>query len=151
MQLDPNNLLDELEEHMMKTEESLAGGFNTIRTGKASPSLVENIMVEYYGTPTRLKELARHHHPGTPAAGDPALGQIGRLRGGEGDSRLQHRHHSDERRHPPQTADPGIEPGAARHAGQAGQGVRGRGQGRAPEHPPGRKRRREKKRRRTAF
>ena len=58
MQLDPNNLLDELEEHMMKTEESLAGGFNTIRTGKASPSLVENIMVEYYGTPTRLKELA---------------------------------------------------------------------------------------------
>ncbi|WP_294479804.1 ribosome recycling factor [uncultured Victivallis sp.] len=58
MQLDPTNLMDELEEHMMKTEESLIGNFKTIRTGKASPSLVENITVEYYGTPTRLKELA---------------------------------------------------------------------------------------------
>lgn len=58
MQLDPANLLDELEEHMMKTEEALVNSFHTIRTGKASPSLVENIMVEYYGTPTRLKELA---------------------------------------------------------------------------------------------
>ena len=58
MQLDPTNLLDELEEHMMKTEESLINNFKTIRTGKASPSLVENITVEYYGTPTRLKELA---------------------------------------------------------------------------------------------
>ena len=29
-----------------------------IRTGKASPALVENIKVPYYGTPTRLKEIA---------------------------------------------------------------------------------------------
>ncbi len=58
MQLDSGNLLDSLEEHMMKTEESLQANFNTIRTGKASPSLVEHVMVEYYGTPTRLKELA---------------------------------------------------------------------------------------------
>ncbi|MDR0931995.1 MAG: ribosome recycling factor [Victivallales bacterium] len=58
MQLDPTNLLDDLEEHMMKTEEALVNSFHSIRTGKASPSLVENVMVEYYGTPTRLKELA---------------------------------------------------------------------------------------------
>ncbi len=58
MQQDPSTLLDELEENMMKTEEVLINQFNTIRTGKASPSLVEHIMVEYYGTPTRLKELA---------------------------------------------------------------------------------------------
>lgn len=58
MQLDPTNLLDELEEHMMKTEEALINNFHAIRTGKASPALVENVMVEYYGTPTRLKELA---------------------------------------------------------------------------------------------
>lgn len=58
MEQDPSVLLDELEEHMMKTEEALISQFNTIRTGKASPSLVENVMVEYYGTPTRLKELA---------------------------------------------------------------------------------------------
>ena len=58
MQLDPDNLLDTLEEHMMKTEDALAASFSAIRTGKASPALVENVMVEYYGTPTRLKELA---------------------------------------------------------------------------------------------
>ena len=58
MQLDPSHLLDELEEHMMKTEEALVDNFRSIRTGKASPSLVENVMVEYYGTPTRLKEIA---------------------------------------------------------------------------------------------
>ena len=51
-------LLDCLEEHMMKTEEALEKSFAAIRTGKASPALVENISVEYYGTPTRLKEIA---------------------------------------------------------------------------------------------
>ena len=58
MQLDLDNLLDSLEEHMMKTEDALHGSFSAIRTGKASPALVENVMVEYYGTQTRLKELA---------------------------------------------------------------------------------------------
>lgn len=52
------DLLDELEERMMKTEEALNNQFTAIRTGKASPALVENVMVEYYGTMTRLKELA---------------------------------------------------------------------------------------------
>lgn len=32
--------------------------FAGLRTGKASPSLVENVMVPYYGTPTRLREIA---------------------------------------------------------------------------------------------
>jgi ribosome recycling factor len=32
--------------------------FSGLRTGKASPALVENIQVPYYGTPTRLRELA---------------------------------------------------------------------------------------------
>ena len=55
---DVTELLDCLEEHMMKTEEALQKSFAAIRTGKASPALVENLMVEYYGTPTRLKEIA---------------------------------------------------------------------------------------------
>lgn len=55
---DSSDLLDNLEEHMMKTEEALKNNFVAIRTGKASPALVENVMVEYYGCPTRLKELA---------------------------------------------------------------------------------------------
>ncbi|OGV49507.1 MAG: ribosome recycling factor [Lentisphaerae bacterium GWF2_52_8] len=53
-----NDLMDSTEEHMMKAEESMKADFAAIRTGKASPALVENMMVEYYGTPTRLREIA---------------------------------------------------------------------------------------------
>ena len=56
--VDINDLMDYIEEHMMKTEEALQKSFAAIRTGKASPSLVENIMVDYYGSSTRLKEIA---------------------------------------------------------------------------------------------
>ena len=58
MQLHPENLLDSLEEHMMKTEDALKNSFAAIRTGKASPALVEGITVEYYGTQTRLRDIA---------------------------------------------------------------------------------------------
>jgi ribosome recycling factor len=53
-----DDLMDYTEEHMMKAEEAMTNDFSAIRTGKGSPSLVENIMIDYYGTPTRLKELA---------------------------------------------------------------------------------------------
>ena len=48
--VDITELMDFVEEHMMKTEDSLKNNFAAIRTGKASPSLVENITVDYYGT-----------------------------------------------------------------------------------------------------
>ena len=53
-----DDLMDYTEEHMMKTLDVMLSDFSAIRTGKASPALVESIMVDYYGTPTRLKELA---------------------------------------------------------------------------------------------
>jgi len=46
------------EEKMSKSLAFLQEQFSGIRTGKASPTLVENVKVEYYGTPTRLKEIA---------------------------------------------------------------------------------------------
>lgn len=46
------------EEKMSKSLDFLKEQFSGIRTGKASPALVENINVSYYGTSTRLKELA---------------------------------------------------------------------------------------------
>jgi len=52
------NLLKEMNSKMSKTIEFVHHEFSTVRTGKASPSLVENINVDYYGTATRLKELA---------------------------------------------------------------------------------------------
>lgn len=46
------------EDKMDKSVDFLHQEFNGLRTGKASPSLVENITVDYYGSATRLKELA---------------------------------------------------------------------------------------------
>ena len=56
-------LMDELEERMMKTEEALKKGFQAIRTGKASPALVENITFEYYGAQTRIRDMAAINAP----------------------------------------------------------------------------------------
>jgi ribosome recycling factor len=51
-------LLDETKDHMTKAVEALEAKLRTIRTGRASPALVEQVMVDYYGTPTPLKQLA---------------------------------------------------------------------------------------------
>ena len=53
-----DDLMDYTEEHMMKTLDVMQGDFATVRTGKASPALIENMTIDYYGTPTKLKELA---------------------------------------------------------------------------------------------
>lgn len=53
-----DDILLEAEDKMIKSVEYLHQEFAGIRTGKASPSLVDHIMVEYYGTATRLREIA---------------------------------------------------------------------------------------------
>jgi len=53
-----DDVLLETEEKMLKTEEHLVHQFAGVRTGKASPSLIENVMIEAYGSHMRLKELA---------------------------------------------------------------------------------------------
>ncbi|HBM15893.1 MAG TPA: ribosome recycling factor [Lentisphaeria bacterium] len=52
------NLLEQLSDRMDKAVEHMKHEFATIRTGKASPSLVEHITIEYYGTTVKLKEMA---------------------------------------------------------------------------------------------
>ena len=51
-------LLHDTGTRMRKTAEVLEADLRTIRTGRASPALVERVMVDYYGTPTPLKQLA---------------------------------------------------------------------------------------------
>lgn len=51
------------EEKMAKCVEFLHHELSGLRTGKASPSLVENITVEYYGTATRLRDIANISTP----------------------------------------------------------------------------------------
>ncbi len=53
-----DDILLEAEEKMVKTEEVVQHEFAGVRTGKASPSLVENILVDTYGSQMRIRELA---------------------------------------------------------------------------------------------
>ncbi|WP_370664147.1 ribosome recycling factor [Acaryochloris thomasi] len=48
---------------MKKAVEAARRSFNTIRTGRANPSLLDRIMVDYYGAPTPLKSLATMSTP----------------------------------------------------------------------------------------
>ncbi len=53
-----DDLLKETEARMKKAVEFLQGDLATIRTGRASPALIEKLRVDYYGTPTPLNQLA---------------------------------------------------------------------------------------------
>ncbi|MEZ4619493.1 MAG: ribosome recycling factor [Caldilineaceae bacterium] len=53
-----NEVLAETDERMKKAIESLRSDLTSIRTGRATPSLVDRLLVEYYGTPTPLQQLA---------------------------------------------------------------------------------------------
>lgn len=59
--------LRDAETRMRGAISALEDDFAGIRTGRASPALVEKLMVEYYGTPTPLQQLA------TIAAPEPQL------------------------------------------------------------------------------
>ena len=52
------DLLKETEERMKKTVVAMEEDFKTVRTGRATPALVERVLVVYYGVPTPLKQLA---------------------------------------------------------------------------------------------
>ncbi len=53
-----DDILLEAEDKMTKTVEIVHHEFGGVRTGKASPTLVESIMVEVYGAQMRIRELA---------------------------------------------------------------------------------------------
>lgn len=50
--------LAEVEDHMQKTIEATQRSFNSVRTGRASASLLDRVIVDYYGSPTPLNQLA---------------------------------------------------------------------------------------------
>ena len=51
-------LAADAEQKMKKTVEATQHDFSTIRTGRATPTLVDGINVDYYGTPTPLRQVA---------------------------------------------------------------------------------------------
>lgn len=53
----PKQIIKQGEEKMLKTIESLQKDFATIRTGKANPSILNNVQVEYWGMMTPLIQV----------------------------------------------------------------------------------------------
>jgi ribosome recycling factor len=53
-----DDLLADAREHMNKSVDATRGKFGSIRTGRATPALLDRITVDYYGTQTPLKQLA---------------------------------------------------------------------------------------------
>uniref|UniRef100_A0A3B0MFE1 Ribosome-recycling factor n=1 Tax=Arsenophonus endosymbiont of Trialeurodes vaporariorum TaxID=235567 RepID=A0A3B0MFE1_9GAMM len=53
-----NKIKKDAQERMEKSVEALKSQINKVRTGRASPSLLDGIMVEYYGAATPLRQLA---------------------------------------------------------------------------------------------
>ncbi len=51
-------ILNNTESKMMLTIESLENKFLNVRAGRANPSMLDGILVEYYGVPTPIKSLA---------------------------------------------------------------------------------------------
>jgi ribosome recycling factor len=53
-----NELLEDARDRMTKSVDSTRGEFSTVRTGRASPHLLDRVEVDYYGTRTGLRQLA---------------------------------------------------------------------------------------------
>ena len=53
-----NEIKQDAQERMKKTVESLGHAFAKIRTGRAHPSILDSVMVSYYGSDTPLRQVA---------------------------------------------------------------------------------------------
>lgn len=57
------DVLNQHEAKMKKTMETLMREFGEVRTGRAQPSLIEEMHVEYYGSPTTIRHIAAVSSP----------------------------------------------------------------------------------------
>jgi ribosome recycling factor len=58
-----DELLEDAKGRMAKSVDAIRSEFGTVRTGRASPALLDRISVDYYGTQTPLKQLANMSAP----------------------------------------------------------------------------------------
>ena len=57
------DFLSDATQRMDKSVETTHDHFNSVRTGRAAPALLDRISIDYYGTPTPLKNLATINSP----------------------------------------------------------------------------------------
>jgi len=55
----PNDILKEMQTKMEDAVQAFSRNLATVRAGRANPALLDNVFVEYYGTPTPLNQLAQ--------------------------------------------------------------------------------------------
>ncbi|MBD3840946.1 MAG: ribosome recycling factor [Campylobacterales bacterium] len=53
-----NEIYEETKQHMQKSLDSLKRDYGTLRTGKVTTSILDGVMVNYYGNPTPLSQVA---------------------------------------------------------------------------------------------
>jgi ribosome recycling factor len=58
-----SELLSEARKKMEQAADHVASEFTTVRTGRANPQILHRVLVEYYGTPTHLQQLASFSVP----------------------------------------------------------------------------------------
>jgi len=51
-------MYEEYESKMIKTVEALQNSYSTVRAGRANPAVIDQIKVDYYGTPTPINQIA---------------------------------------------------------------------------------------------
>ncbi|CAN5158182.1 ribosome recycling factor [soil metagenome] len=57
------DVLSDAAERMKKALEATKEDFSTVRTGRANPALFQKVLVDYYGSPTPLSQLASLQNP----------------------------------------------------------------------------------------
>jgi ribosome recycling factor len=58
-----SEIINDAKKRMEAAIDDVRRKLGSLRTGRASPSILDNIQVEYYGTPTPLNQLAQVHAP----------------------------------------------------------------------------------------
>jgi ribosome recycling factor len=58
-----SDIMSEAKTKMAKAVDGAKDDFSAVRTGRANPSLFSSLLVEYYGTPTPLQQLASFQNP----------------------------------------------------------------------------------------
>jgi len=61
--MNANEILKETEGKMKKTMETMLREFSEVRTGRAQPSLIEDMHIDYYGTSTPIRQIAAVSSP----------------------------------------------------------------------------------------
>src|SRR3989442_1606480 len=71
-----DELLEDARERMLKSAEAAQHEFATVRTGRASPALLDRVVVDYYGAATPLNQLRELKTEGEASSDDEHRAEV---------------------------------------------------------------------------